>query len=189
MANDSQGCVARKQPNDYVLTRDDGSLVLNFRKAWHRACIRAGLGKFVCPECEGEKGEIFPVDDKHACMNCGRKWKCQEVRYRGLLFHDLRRSMARNARNEGIAQEVIMEIGGWKTANVFRRYSIVNPADTAAAIRKVDARRQRDLRTIKSQVPQPVEEKFIQSFTQNAHEPVQPATSRSRHQKGTVLPN
>jgi hypothetical protein len=56
--------------------------------------------------------------------------------------------MARNARNEGVAEKVIMDIGGWKTAAVFKRYSIVNPNDSAMAIRKVEARRQRDLAAV-----------------------------------------
>ena len=61
------------------------------------------------------------------------------VRYRGQLFHNLRRSMARK-RNEGIAKEVIMTVGGWRTSTVFKRYSNVNPNDTAHAVRRVGER-------------------------------------------------
>ena len=60
----------------------------------------------------------------------------------GLLFHDLRRSAARNLRNQGTAEEVIMKIGGWRTASVFKRYSIVSQSDIADATGKLGAGQQ-----------------------------------------------
>ena len=59
-----------------------------------------------------------------------------------LLFHDLRRTGARNLRREGVAEGVIMRIGGWKTRNVFDRYNIVDQADLAEAARRLDAKRE-----------------------------------------------
>jgi len=59
--------------------------------------------------------------------------------------------MARNMRNEGVAEEVIMDIGGWKTASVFKRYSIVDSNDTAEAVMRVEAARKRDLATLAAQ--------------------------------------
>jgi hypothetical protein len=56
-------------------------------------------------------------------------------------------------RNEGVAEEVIMDIGGWKTASVFKRYSIVNPNYTANAIRTVEAARKRDQAILAAQGP------------------------------------
>lgn len=140
-------CIQGKKPDDPVLTRADSEghhhPVKDFRKIWHQVCCRAGLGRLVCPKCRDENKKRIAVDSKRRCPNCGRKWSDQ-ISYDGLLFHDLRRSMARNMRNEGISEEVIMDIGGWKTASVFKRYSIVNPADTANAIRTVEAARKRD---------------------------------------------
>jgi len=50
-----------------------------------------------------------------------------------LLFHDLRRSGARNFRRAGVAEDVIQRIGGWKTASMFKRYNIVDARDLAEA--------------------------------------------------------
>jgi len=56
----------------------------------------------------------------------------------GLLFHDLRRTAARNLRRAGIAEGVIMKIGGWRTRSVFERYAIVSQTDIAEALQKLE---------------------------------------------------
>src|SRR5262245_497814 len=64
---------------------------------------------------------------------------CRAARVAGLLFHDLRRTAARNLRRAGIAEDLIMEIGGWRTNSVFKRYAIVSHSDLADAMRKLEA--------------------------------------------------
>ena len=64
---------------------------------------------------------------------------CTKVGLAGLHFHDLRRSGARNLRRAGVAESVIMRLGGWKTRSMFERYAIVDERDLAAAVSAYDA--------------------------------------------------
>ena len=54
-----------------------------------------------------------------------------------LLFHDLRRTGARNLRRAGVAEGIIMKIGGWRTRTCFERYAIVSRSDMNDAILKL----------------------------------------------------
>ena len=54
-----------------------------------------------------------------------------------LLFHDLRRTGAMNLRRAGVAEGIIMKIGGWRTRSVFERYAIVSRSDMNDAILKL----------------------------------------------------
>jgi integrase len=66
-------------------------------------------------------------------------WKnaCAHAGVPDLLFHDLRRTGARNLRRAGVAEGIIMKIGGWRTRSVFERYAIVSRSDMNDAILKL----------------------------------------------------
>jgi len=122
-------CVAGKQPDDFVLTRENGTPVRDFRKTWWNSCVRAGIGRMICCRCSqpvsGKKCEACDLDD---------------LKYQGLIFHDLRRTAARNLRRAGVAEGVIQKIGGWRTRSVFERYAIVTQTDIADAMTKLQSK-------------------------------------------------
>jgi integrase len=95
--------ISGKRPDDFLLTRSDGSGVKDFRTVWKSLCTKAGV--------------------------------------EGLLIHDFRRSAARNLRRAGVPESIVMTIGGWKTREMFLRYAIVNPGDTAIGIKKLEQHR------------------------------------------------
>ena len=81
--------------SEYVF-HDQGRPIGDFRKAWAAACVAAGVGKFVCRSCDAD------VDENRKCCKCGQtSWK-EDLRYVGLLFHDFRRTAARNLIRAGV---------------------------------------------------------------------------------------
>jgi integrase len=108
---------------EYVF-HNDGAPVGDFRKAWATACVAAGLGKMVCPKCGGESAEKL----------CG---SCEvATRYSGRIFHDFRRTAARNMIAAGVPQAVAMKITSHRTDSMFRRYAIVNEEQKREALAK-----------------------------------------------------
>jgi hypothetical protein len=83
------------------------------------------VGTIICARCSA------PKVSGQRCANC----KAKQSKYSGLIFHDLRGTAARNLRRAGIAEGVIMKIGGWKTRSVFERYAIVSRTDIVDAMR------------------------------------------------------
>jgi len=124
-------CATGKAAEDSVFTRPNGIPVRSFREAWEKACVGAGVGEFLCSDC------ALPVLAGKPCEKCNGK----RTKYNGLIFHDLRRTAARNLRRAGISETVIMKIGGWKTRSVFERYAIVSRGDIVDAMQKLETNR------------------------------------------------
>jgi integrase len=118
--------------SEYVF-HDHGQPVGDFRKAWATACCAAGVGKLVCPTCRVD------VDAEHKCSKCGTAWKREELKYAGALFHDFRRTAARNLVRAGVPVPVAMKITGHRTDSMFRRYAIVNEEQKREALAKTQA--------------------------------------------------
>jgi integrase len=97
-----------------------------------------------CVEGKRPEDRVFTRGDKPV-RDFRRSWEnlCTAAGVPALLFHDLRRTAARNLRAAGVPEEVIMRIGGWKTASVFKRYAIVDQRDIRAALQQLERVRQK----------------------------------------------
>jgi hypothetical protein len=87
----------------------------------------------------GERIGDFRKAWASACKRCGAAIGREDQK---LLFHDLRRSAARNMRRAQIDRSVIKRIGGWKTEAMFLRYNIVDERDFMEAAQKMEAYRE-----------------------------------------------
>ena len=100
----------------------------------------------LCHCVDGKRPEdhVFTRGDKPV-RDFRRSWEnlCTAAGVPTLLFHDLRRTAARNLRTAGVPEEIIMRIAGWKTSNVFRRYAIVDKTDIRAALQQLERTRQK----------------------------------------------
>ena len=59
---------------------------------------------------------------------------CDKAGVSGRLFHDLRRTAARDFRRAGVSEGEIMRLCGWKTRDMFDRYNIIDAADLSRAV-------------------------------------------------------
>lgn len=101
-----------KGPEGYLLTRQDGSPVVDPRDDWYALCVTSGLGRF-----------------EPAKRNNGKDYD----RYVGLQLHDFRRSAIREMLRRGINEDTCMKISGHTTRSVFSRYNIVDTTDLEQA--------------------------------------------------------
>lgn len=86
---------------------------------------------------------LFTREDGKPVRDFRKAWTnlCDAAGVSGTLIHDMRRTAARNLRRAGVAEGVIMRIGGWKTRTVFERYNIVSQADIREALGKLEKSR------------------------------------------------
>jgi integrase len=98
-----------------------------------RTLLEDGTRRIV-PRIFHRRGEM--LSDKYH-----RAWRraCKLAKLPGTLVHDLRRSSTRNLSEAGVAAEVIMQIQGHKTRQMFDRYRIVPTADQENALAKLAA--------------------------------------------------
>ena len=97
----------------------------------------------LCVEGKEPDNYVFTRPSGRRVKDFRDTWEkaCKAAGVPDLLFHDLRRTAARNFRNAGIAEGVIMKIGGWKTRSVFERYAIVSHSDIEDALQKLEQRK------------------------------------------------
>jgi integrase len=97
-----------------------------------------------CVEGKRPDDHVFTRSDK-PIRDFRKSWEnlCTAAGVPALLFHDLRRTVARNLRTAGVPEEIIMRIAGWKTSSVFKRYAIVDKTDVRAALQQLERARQK----------------------------------------------
>jgi hypothetical protein len=126
---------AKRQPEcPYVCFRIDRNgrsvKIKSFRKSWYSACVKAGLGEMVpAVDSAGQ-----PV---HAPLGGQRSNAKQVMTYKGMIFHDLRRTAVRNLVAAGVPEKVAQTITGHRTRSAFDRYHIVSQKDVSEAGRKL----------------------------------------------------
>lgn len=125
---------ARIAKCDFIF-HNAGHQIVDYRKAWHTACVLCGLGKFYSRECMSQQ-----LDAKRICPKCGKKWEVPK--YVGRIMHDFRRSAEHEMWRAGSAIEECMEVTGHKTESMFKRYADLFSEDERSEMqRKVQERR------------------------------------------------
>jgi integrase len=105
---------AKRKTCDLVFHRA-GLPIVDFRKPWEQACIKAGLYRTV-KNADGT-----------------------EMKRASVMFHDFRRSCVRNLENAGTPRKVAKSITGHLTDSVYERYHVVKEEDQRAALARVEA--------------------------------------------------
>jgi integrase len=100
-----------------------------------------------CVAGKGPTDFVFTRDGDNSRIHDFRKaWSstCERAGCPALMFHDLRRTAARNLRRLGVSETVIMKVGGWLTREIFTRYDIIDESDLEDAAQRLDGKRERE---------------------------------------------
>ena len=98
----------------------------------------AGAGYAGEGDCRGVSRFLFHVEG-HRVWNFNRVWReaAAAANLPGRLFHDYRRTAARDLVRAGVPETVAMKITGHKTRAVFERYNITSDRDKREAVSKL----------------------------------------------------
>ncbi len=110
-----------------------GKQVRQFRLEWIEAALAAKLGKMSCPKCSAVAQK---PTSRCSCAHCRVAMK-----YDGVIFHDFRRTAARDMIRAGVPQTIAMKITGHKTTSIFDRYNVSDTTDLREALAKTYAYR------------------------------------------------
>jgi Phage integrase family len=102
---------------------------------------RRGLARTITSNGTAQFCDFIFHRDGNQIADFTKAWRTatSEAGCTGKLFHDLRRSAARNMVLKGIPQATAMKITGHLTDSMFRRYAILEGDDIAAALEKLAA--------------------------------------------------
>ena len=118
-----------------------------------------------CKQCGDEvASQKLPL-----CSGCGRRLTTEQQSYRGLLFHDLRRTAARHQLRAGVCEAEIKKIGGWKITAMFHRYAIIDRRMMTDAIRRLERYRE--------------EQKAIRAGNEDSSSIVDPSKAKNARQR------
>jgi integrase len=138
-----QQCCSGKSSEEFIFTRDKDRrgrkprtpYVRDYRDDWAAVCCKLALGAMFCASCRAEIkhnsrsareafGKSPKGPDETVCAGCG---STGELSYRGLIFHDFRRTASNNLIRAGLSEKQAMAHTGHLTNATFKRYHIVDP--------------------------------------------------------------
>lgn len=117
----SRRLAARRLDTVLVFHHGGGQAVGDWRKTWASACVTAGFFR------------VEPVRNADGTPRVTTDGTPVVVKKPTKLFHDLRRTTARNLIRSGAPERVAMTLTGHKTRSVFDRYNIVSETDLQQA--------------------------------------------------------
>jgi integrase len=118
---------------------EQGVVLLPRAKGGARPVILSGdAQKLLRAQLEGSTGEwVFPNPDGRPYTRhlVSKKWRraAQGAGLTDFHFHDLRHDGATRALNEGVSEPILMQLGGWKSGKMMRRYAAVTDASLRRA--------------------------------------------------------